>query len=37
MGFIVPLTHRNTLAVSSKGAQPRGIKQTVSKQALARK
>jgi hypothetical protein len=36
MGFIVPTIHGNTVAASSKRARPRGIKQTVSRQALAR-
>jgi hypothetical protein len=36
MGFIVPTIHGNTLAASSKRARTRGIKQTVSRQALAR-
>jgi hypothetical protein len=36
MGFIMPTTHGNILAASSKRAQPRAMKQTVSRQALAR-
>jgi hypothetical protein len=36
MGFIVPTIHGNTLAASSNRVRPRGVKRTVSRQALAR-
>jgi len=36
MGFTVPTIRGNTLAASSKRARPHGVKQTVSRQALAR-
>jgi hypothetical protein len=35
-GFIVPTIHGNTLAASSNRVRPRGVKRTVSRQALAR-
>jgi hypothetical protein len=36
MGFTVPTIHGNILAASSKHARTRGIKQTASRQSLAR-